>query len=702
MAGCYVRTHSVISVDATDNGSWTKQNMNMASKNQNDARRIEDAYPLSPMQQGMLFQSLLAPGSGAYIEQLLCYLDEVVDDAALRQAWVTVIRRYPVLRTNFRWADRDEPQQEVHGEVDLPWQFLDWSAIAEAEQEARLAEFLKADRGRGFDLTHAPLLRLTLLRGGEGNSRLIFTFHHALLDGRSFALLIREVFTQYEAFRAGREVTLEPPRPYRHYIDWLQEQDFSKAEGFWRNALKGFTAPTPLVVDHVSATDRKTGIRKGDQEIRLSAEVTSAIRALAEANDLTLGTIVQGAWSLLLARYSNEAEVVFGVTRACRRSTVEGAEAMVGVFINTLPMRVRVDPETTLVPWLKELRAQSIALRAYEHTPLEKVQRWSDVPAGRPLFESILVFENFDLNSLLRSQGGAWSNREFHLFEQTNYPVILAAYGGNELCLKIGFDRRRLNDATVGRMLGHLQTLLEAVAEGLRQRPQQPLRDLPLLAPAEGHQLLVDWNRTETDYPRDSCVHELFEAQVERTPDAVAVIFEDEHLTYRDLNNRSNRVARHLRKLGVGPGVLVGLCTNQSLERIVGLFGVLKAGAAYVPIDPAYPATRLVFMLNDASTPVVLTQRGLIETLPPLRATKVLCLDSPEWASACENTVNPKRTGTSADLAYVIYTSGSTGNPKGVMIPHRAVVNVMSWMQSTFPSDERDCVLHQISFSFDP
>jgi amino acid adenylation domain-containing protein len=214
--------------------------------------------------------------------------------------------------------------------------------------------------------------------------------------------------------------------------------------------------------------------------------------------------------------------------------------------------------------------------------------------------------------------------------------------------------------------------------------------------------LLVEWNRTRADYPRDSCVHELFEAQVERTPDAVAVVFEKEHLTYREFNNRANRVAHHLRKLGVGPGVLVGLCMDQSLERIVGLFGVLKAGGAYVPIDPAYPTTRLAFMLNDANTPVVLTQQNLIETLPPLPATEVICLDSPDWAVAGENTVNPKRAGTSADLAYVIYTSGSTGNPKGVMIPHRAVVNVMSWMQSTFPSDERDRVLHQIPFSFDP
>ncbi|MBV8745204.1 MAG: amino acid adenylation domain-containing protein, partial [Xanthobacteraceae bacterium] len=340
---------------------------------------------------------------------------------------------------------------------------------------------------------------------------------------------------------------------------------------------------------------------------------------------------------------------------------------------------------------------QSIAMRAYEHTPLEDVQRWGDIRAGKSLFDSILVFENFHLNSMLRHQGGPWVSREFHIFEQTNYPLVLAAYAGIELCLKIGFDGDRLNDATAGRMLGHLQTLLQAIPKN----PQQLLRDLPLLTTAETHELLLEWNRTEADYPKDSYVHQLFEAQVERTPEAVAVIFEDRHVTYEELNSRSNRVAHYLREVGVGPGILVGLCVDPSLERIIGLLGILKAGGAYVPIDPAYPAARLGFMLNDANAPVVLTQRAVVPRLPPLGA-KVICLDSSEWEVIEGNTINPQRTGSTHDLAYVIYTSGSTGNPKGVMISHRSLVNIMSWMQSAFPADEHDCVLHHISLSFDP
>ena len=560
-----------------------------------------------------------------------------------------------------------------------------------------MADLLVADRRRGFDMARAPLLRLTLVRYGETKNRLIWTFHHAVLDGRSFAPLLREVFSYYEALRAGTEVTLElPGRPYREYIRWLQKRDFSNSEGFWRRALDGFTEPTPLVVDCVPNKDRKVEIRGGNHELWLSTEITSALRSLADRNELTLNTIVQGAWSLLLSRYSHEIEVVFGVTRNCRRSAIEGAETMVGLFINTLPLRVRVTPEAALIPWLKDLHAQSFALRDHEHTPLERVQGWSDVPAGTPLFESILVFENFNLNSLLRMQGGSWSTRGFHLFEQSNYPLTLAVYAGTDLCLKVGFDRSRFDDHTVNRMLGHLQTLLEAIAE----RPQQLLRDLPLLTPAERHQLLVEWNRTEADYPSDLCVHELFEEQVERTPDAVAVQFEERHLTYRELNNRSNQVAHYLRNFGIGPEVLVGLCLDRSLELIVSLFGVLKAGGAYVPVDPAYPAARIAFMLKDANASVVLTQRKLIQLLPPLKTAMIICLDDPEVFVG--NDDNPKRTATASNLAYVNYTSGSTGNPKGVMIPHRAIVNVMFWMQSRFPLNKQDCVLQQISISFDP
>ena len=329
--------------------------------------------------------------------------------------------------------------------------------------------------------------------------------------------------------------------------------------------------------------------------------------------------------------------------------------------------------------------------------PIGQVQAWSEVPAGVSLFESIVDFEDFHLNTTLRMQGGSWSSRYFRLFGQPNYPLTLAAYAGAELCLKIEFDCSRFNGATVKRMLGHLRVVLESVAGC----PQQRLGDLPLMTLAEQHQLLKKWNATEQDYPRDLCLHQLFEAQVRRTPDAIAVLFEDQHLTYRDLNNQSNQLAHYLRKLGVGPDRLVCLCLERSMETVIGFFGVLKAGGAYVPIDPTYPVERVAFMLEDTDASVVLTQQHLLQRLPALKKTSVVCLDSAEWAASSDNTDNPVCTTSGENLAYLIYTSGSTAKPKGVMIPHRAIVNHMRWMQSVFPLNEADCVFQKTSLSFD-
>lgn len=658
---------------------------------------IEDAYPLSPMQSGILFHSLVAERSGVYVEQLLCDLDEEVDEDALQRAWQTVIGRHPILRTDFRWADLTEPQQQVHTHTTLPWDRCDWSGISGPEQERRLADFLMADRQHGFDLAQAPLFRLTLLRRGEVKHTLIWTFHHVLLDGRSLFPVLREVFSYYEAFRTAEALTIKLPRPYRDYIAWMSKRDFSGSEAFWRTTLAGFSEPTRLILDDLPGRKRPSEIG-GERQIRLSTEITSALRSLAQTNQLGLSTIVMGAWSLALSRYSGDNEVVFGVTRDCRRRTIEDAEGVIGVCINTLPVRVRMSKEALLIPWLKGLRAQSLAIRAHEHTPLEKVQGWSDIQPGKPLFQSILVFEDFDLSERLRQQGGAWTNRAFLLLQQTSYPITVAAYAGAELCLKIGFDRNRLDDAAAGRMLGNLERLLVAIAED----PQQSIGDLPILPVTECHQLVADWNQTEAAFPSDLCVHELFEAQVERTPEAVAVEFGHEHLTYRELDDRSNEIASSLERRGVGPEVLVGLCANRSADMVIGLLGILKAGGAYVPIDPTYPAARIEFMLNNVNARVVLTERNLRETLPALKATEVICIDDPGRIVPIANRASGRRKAIADNLAYVNYTSGTTGNPKGVMIPHRAVVNVISWLQSAFPLGEPDRVLQHISISFDP
>jgi amino acid adenylation domain-containing protein len=666
---------------------------------------IEDSYPLSPLQQGMLFHSLYAPRSGVDIEQIVCALHEDLDASAFEQSWQRVVERHPVLRTSFRWKGLDQPIQKVHPHIRCPLEQQDWRDLSDRERRVQLDAYLRTDRQRGFELTDAPLMRLALFRCAEADYQLIWTFHYMLLDDQSLPLILKEVFAFYGAFCRGQDLQLEHPRPYRDYIEWLQQQDLFEAEVFWQQVLKGFTAPTPLVVGRISRSS-VCGLQVGGQsdedygvqQIWLSVALTSALQSLAQRHQLALNTLVQGAWALLLSRYSSEKEVVFGATKACRRSALDGVgtESMVGLLVNTLPVRVRVPPEMPVLAWLKELRAQSFAARKYEHTPLVKIQEWSDVPRGVPLFESLLVFENNLLNSALRSQGRNWENREFRLLRQTNYPLLLAGNVDTALLVRLEYDRCRFEDTAIRRMLGHVQTLLQSFVAN----PGQHISNLPLLTEAEQHQLLVEWNDTKADYPYNACIHELFEAQVERTPDAVAVIFEDQQLTYQELNRRANQLAHHLQALGVGPETIVGICMERSPEMIVGLLGVLKAGGAYVPLDPAYPEERLAFMLADTQALVLLTQERLMTALLK-HGVKLECLNTYWESIAQESEANPVSEATSDNLAYVIYTSGSTGRPKGVMIEHRSLVCYTETAKSQYALQPNDRILQFSSMSFD-
>ncbi|HET9985575.1 MAG TPA: amino acid adenylation domain-containing protein, partial [Longimicrobiales bacterium] len=573
--------------------------------------------------------------------------------------------------------------------------------------------------------------------------RLVWTFHHALLDGRSFPVLLREVFAAYDAILAGGAPVLEPAAPYRAYVDWLEARDPAASESFWRRALAGLAAPTPL--PGASASSGRSSY--ADRETRLSAAASAGLRALAEREGLTLGTLVHGAWALLLARHSGEAEVVFGGVRSCRRSAVEGADSMVGLFINTLPLRVEVPPDAALVPWLRGVRARWTAIRAHEHTALSQVQAWSPLPARQPLFESIVMFERYELEEELRALGGAWARRGFRLHEQNGFPLTLAAYAGERLLLRLEYDETRFEAAAVERLLGHLSTLLEAMAV----RPDARLGELPMLTAAERAQVVEEWNRTAVRYPEaERTLAELVAAQVERTPEAVAVESPaGERLTYAALDRRASALASRLRAAGVGPGELVGLCAERSLELVVGLLGILKAGGAWVPLEPEYPRERLAFMLADSGVRVLVAQGHLEHRLGRHEARVVRLeeeggLEAPGSAAGGSEAPGPEDRGSEArgsrleargseaggsqargsqapapaaaageaggggggaggpgDPAYMIYTSGSTGRPKGALNAHRGIVNRLLWMQAEYGLGAADVVLQKTPIGFD-
>ncbi|HEC84909.1 MAG TPA: amino acid adenylation domain-containing protein, partial [Thioploca sp.] len=655
-------------------------------------KNIESIYPLSHTQAGILFHTLYAPKSGVYFEQLSCTLNGALNLTAFQQAWQHVVERHPVLRSFFIWENRHQPLQIVCRSVNLPWQQHDWRRMTSTAQQTQLETFLSSEREQGFALDQAPLMRCAFIQLGENTHQFVWSHHHLLMDGWCLPLILKEVFAYYEAQCQGIELHLEPLRPYQDYISWLQQQDKPQAEQFWHKKLQGFVAPTPLSVEETAGTKEK-GSRQ--QEIKLPKQTTEALQTLAQYHHITLNTLIQGAWALLLSRYSGEDDIVFGATVSGRQMALVDVETMVGLFINTLPARVQISTDTTLIPWLQQLQSQQVEAEQYSYTPLVDIQSWSEVPHGTPLFNSILVFENYPIDASLR-QLSRLTISNLQVFEQTNYSLSVICVPGQELSLKIIYDKARFEAATIDRMLGHLQTLLE----GMVANPEQRVTELPMLTKAEQHQLLVEWNDTAAVYPKEKCIHQLFEAQVEQTPDAVAVVFEDQQLTYQALNVRANQLAHHLQTLGVGPEVLVGICVERSFEMVIGLLGILKAGGAYVPLDPSYPKERLALILEDANVSVLLTQERLIVELPKHQAQSI-CFDS-DWETFSDApSNNPATTVEPKNSAYVIYTSGSTGKPKGVVISHQSVVNFLSAMQYSPGLTEQDILLAVTTISFD-
>ncbi|MEH2333119.1 amino acid adenylation domain-containing protein [Nostoc sp.] len=660
-------------------------------------KNIEDAYPLSPMQQGMLFHSIYAPNSGVYVEQMCFELHGALNVTAFSQAWQQVITRHPVLRTAYVWENLEKPLQVVCREVKFPWEQLDWREISPTEQQQRLKTLLQAECQHGFLLSQAPLMRFTLIRLAEQVYHFCWSNHHLLLDGWSVPNLYQEVIAYYRAFCEGENLYLAVPRPYRDYIAWLQQQDISQAEAFWRKTLSGLTSPTQLGINPLIGYQPDQQQDYNEQELKLSPTTTAALNSFVKQYQLTLNTLVQAAWALLLNRYSGEEDILFGATVSGRPPALVNAESMIGLFINTLPVRVQVSPKQELLPWLQQLFAQQVETRQYEYAPLVDIQKWSQVPANLSLFDSIVVFENYPLDETLEQPDLNVQIKNIHVFEKTNYPITLSIIPGRELLFKIAYQENdRFDVFSINQMLGHLQTLLE----GMVANPYQRLEKLSLLTSAEQQQL-GEWNNTQTEYPQEKCIHELFESQVEETPDAIAVVFEDEQLTYSELNARANQLAHYLRTLGVKSEVLVGICVERSLSMVIGLVAILKAGGAYVPLDRAYPPERLAFILQDAQVSVLLTQQHLKENLPQ-HQTRVVCLDTDWEIIAKESQQNPINDCTTDNLAYIIYTSGSTGQPKGVLVNHSNVVRLLAATESWYNFNQQDVwtLFHSIAFDF--
>jgi amino acid adenylation domain-containing protein len=654
-------------------------------------KNVEDIYPLSPLQQGLLFHALYSPQTGLYVEQWPMLVGGDLDVDAFAGAVQRTVDRHPALRTGLVWENVPQPLQVVYRDAPLSVERLDWSGAEEAEWRARLDAFLAEDRTRGFELARAPLLRIAFMRLQARRHLFVLTFHHTILDGWSMPLVFGDVDAFYAAARQGRAAQLPPAPRYRDYVAWLQAQDAAADEAFWRGALEGFTAPTPLPLDRGGAAVAE---EHAQLRLRIPAAEQARLTAFAREQALTLNTLVLGAWALVLARYAGTGDVLFGVTVSGRPAGLPGIERAVGLFINTIPFRVRVPEVGTVGAWLAALQQLQADVRQHEHVRLTDVQGWSAVPRDRQLFESGYVFENYPLDP-----GEDDDPLHFGIIpqpERVNFPLAVAVAPGEELELRLSYDPRRFSEDAARRILDALRAALE----GLGASADRPLSAVEVLGDEE-RRTLEAWGRgpaPEAPAP----FHQLFRAQAARTPDAPALEMEGRTTSYAELDAASDRLARRLRARGIGREPVVAVSLERTMELPVAVLGVMKAGGAFLPVDPGDPAPRRRAVLADSGAALLLTEgdlsAGVEDVVPVLRIG-----DADPAAGLDADLDAPLDVEVDVDgAAYVIYTSGSTGRPKGVVVPHRAIGTAAAEGARAFGMGPGVRTLQLTSPTFDP
>ncbi|MEQ5842845.1 amino acid adenylation domain-containing protein [Paraburkholderia acidicola] len=662
---------------------------------------IEEAYPLTSLQTGMVYHNQQAAEDAALYHDVFSYRFSVPEwnEAKLRIVLDALARKHPVLRTSFDFQRFDEPLQLVHADGHVPLTVIDLSMHGDAEQERLLVEFVEAERKTAFTLDVAPLLRVFIHLRGTGDIQYTLSFHHAILDGWSVASLNTELFQTYLTLLTGEQtsVTLAPlARSPRVAVESERSALVSQEHrDFWRDYLEGhsFSALPP--------NDAQTShaVTRPNLRVAIEEKVRTRLRDVANTLGVPMRSVLLSAHLRVLSMLSGKTDVTTGLVSNVRQEQADG-EKVLGLFLNTLPLRQVLEP----VSWaglIQQTFKSELAVIQYRHYPYFQLQLDND---RAPLYEVAFNYINFHVYEALEKDAG-FAAHGGSGFEATNFALsVNFADTSSELLLEIKLDTARLSAAQGTRILGYYAAVLDAIAAD----EQADCSAGDFLSEAERNQVLLAWNDTDVSYSQDACIHELFEAQVASQPDAVALVVEQQHLSYQELNERANRLARHLRILGIGPDTRVAICVERSVEMMVALLAVLKAGGAYVPLDADYPEDRLSFMLEDAAPAAVLTQRAVHERLGALLDAQVgvpvLELDGPDrpWEQQPTHNLPAAQTGLNRQhLAYVIYTSGSTGRPKGVMNEHGAVLNRLQWMQQTYGLATDDVVLQKTPFSFD-
>lgn len=671
------------------------------------ASNTKSFYPLSYGQQALWFLYQSAPKSSAYNTAFAVRIRSNVEVPALKSAFQKMVNRHPSLRTTFPMRD-GEIVQEVHGYQDVCFEEIDASSWSWDELNSRAIEAYQ----RPFELEQGPLLRVTLFSRSDCDRLLLLTIHHIVNDGWSLWMLLEELGVLYTAQITGQKAFLPPATlSYADYIQW-QTDMLASSQGeqlwnYWKNQLAGELPTLDLPTDRPRSPIQT--YRGASSPLKLNKKLTQQLKRLAQNEGATLYMTLLAAFQVLLYRYTGQEDILVGSPTAGRdQSNFAG---IVGYFVNPVVLRGNLGGNPTFKDFLGQIRQTALDAIAHQDYPfpllVERLQPNRD-SSRSPLFQSLFVLQKphkKELAELITPSETQtyvnWGGLEMEFFpmitEEGQFDLTLEMVEAKESLFSLfKYNSDLFDDATMTRMAGHFQTLLESIVAN----PQQRLADLPLLSSAQRQRVLVDWNNTHQDYPFDIPIHQLFETQVQRTPNAVALVFEQEKLTYQALNCRANQLAHYLQKLGVGPEVLVGICIDRSIEMVVGLLAILKAGGTYVPLDPAYPQERLTYMLSDSQMPVLLSLKNLVAKLPEHQA-DVVCLDKDWKIISQESEDNTLSSVTAENLAYVIYTSGSTGKPKGVQICHQSVVNFLNSMRLAPGLTEQDILLAVTTISFD-
>lgn len=628
--------------------------------------QVEGLYDLSRLQQGILIHDLNDVKSKQNIRQLIC--DLVRPDAAIvKRSWAHLMRRHSILRSAFHYDEFNVPVRCVLSDVKLPVEFADFSDMSEGAKCRALQEYEAADASTGFDLATAPLMRVTLIRLNGDHYRMLWTAHQALFDSWSTSALLEEFLATYEHIARDEEVVAGENDNYEDYFSYI-DGNIVEEQAYWRSYLATVDSGTQLPFVKLPEGEEKTAPSYKEEFLGADEMLTKKIENFAHRYGITVNTIMQGVWSYLLHHYTGNGGVAYGIRISCRHADLPEAKTRIGVYTNTVIRRTEVRKEQRIGDWLKKIEAAQGLADRYQHTPLNEINEWAE--AHEALFDTLIVFGDRPPGKVAQSAKWSLRPRNIRLYERSDYPLQVRIMRDKQILLAFQYDCCLLREAQVKQIRDHFEhVLLQLVRCG-----EHLLKDITLLTAPEKYQLLHKFHDRRPDASKDETIISRFELQVQQAPDNIAVIFEGERLTYRELNERSNQLAHFLRGKGIRPEVLVPVCMERSPWMLVAILGILKAGGAYVPIDPDYPAERIAYMLRDTNAKIMLAGKGTVLSGLQNNAAEVIDIKEQFGDILRQSRDNPLKTSLASNVAYIIYTSGSTGQPKGVMVEHRQLV----------------------------